>query len=79
MVVEKVVGDSEAIEMTIRPGLSETTSNATLPVTTHQSVNTVLQVGRVGVLADAQAQTEPEVNPGPPGVYTIHGRGLYEV
>jgi len=42
MVVEKEVGDSGAIEMTIRPGRSETTSNATLPVTTNQAVNTVL-------------------------------------
>ena len=42
MAVEKEVGDSEALEMTFRPGLSETTSNAALPVTTNQSVNTVL-------------------------------------
>ena len=41
MVVEKDVGESEAIEMTIRSGLSETTSNAMLPVTTNQAVNTV--------------------------------------
>jgi hypothetical protein len=43
MVIEKEVGGSEAIEMTIRPGLSETMSNDTLPVTTNQGVNPFLR------------------------------------
>jgi len=43
MVVEKEVGDSGAIEMTIRPGRSQTTSNATLPVATNQAMKTVPQ------------------------------------
>jgi len=38
-----------------------------------------MQVGQDEVLADAQARENPEVDPGPPGVYTIHGRGLYVV
>jgi hypothetical protein len=38
MVVEKEVGESEANDMSIRPGLSEMTSNATLPVI--QAMNT---------------------------------------
>jgi hypothetical protein len=39
MVVEKEVGGSEANDKNIRPGLSEMTSNATLPVP--QVVNTI--------------------------------------
>jgi hypothetical protein len=39
MVVEKEVGGSEANDKSIRPGLSEITSNATLPVP--QVVNTI--------------------------------------
>ena len=43
MVVEKEVGESEANDMSaIRPGLSEMTSNATLPV--NQAGNTFPQL-----------------------------------